>query len=101
MTRKKIKIIDDDKIRDEIDALYERQDQITLARWALKIADHIIQITNLAANQYQEIAEGFKINELWQHNKARMCEVRQVGFKIHRIAKEQNDELEKTIFRVI
>lgn len=61
MTVRKIKIIDDDIIRNKIDQLYERQEQIILAKWSLEMAKHII---------------------------ARMHDVRQIGFKIHKIARD-------------
>lgn len=101
MTIRKIKIVDNDEIRNKIDKIYEEQNQVILAKWSLEMAKHIIEITNLDINKYPEINEGFKINELWQNNQARMFDVRQVGFKIHRIAREQNDEVIKNVFRVI
>ncbi len=88
MTVRKIKIIDDDIIRNKIDQLYERQVQIILAKWSLEMAKHIIEITNFDINKYPEIQEGFNINEQWQNGNARMHDVRQIGFKIHKIARD-------------
>lgn len=65
MTVRKIKIIDDDIIRNKIDQLYEKQEQIILAKWSLEMVKHIIEITNFDISKYSEIQEGFKINELW------------------------------------
>ena len=62
MTVRKIKIIDDDKLRNEIDQLYENQEQIILAKWSLEMAKHIIEITNFDMSQYPEIKKGFNIN---------------------------------------
>lgn len=101
MTVRKIKIIDDDIIRNKIDQLYEEQEQIILAKWSLEMAKHIIEITNFDINKHPEIQEGFNINELWQNEKVRMYDVRQIGFKIHKIAREQKNELDKNIIRVI
>ena len=101
MTVRKIKIIDDDKIRNEIDQLYEKQQQKILAKWSLEIAHHIIEITNFDISKYPEIKEGFDINELWQKGKVRMYDVRQIGFKIHKIARLQQNELDKNIVRII
>lgn len=42
MTVKKIKIIDDDEIRNQIDGIYENQNQVILAKWSLELAKHII-----------------------------------------------------------
>lgn len=101
MTVRKIKIVDNDEIRSRIDKIYEELDQVVLAKWSLEMAKHVIEITNLDVNKYPEINEGFKIIELWQSNQARMYDVRQVGFKIHKTAREQNDEVIKNVFRVI
>lgn len=101
MTARKIKIIDNDEIRNEIDKLYERQEQVTLAKWSLEMEKRIIQITNFNVNKYPEIQDGFDINELWQNGRARMYDVRQIGFKIHKVARQQQNELNKNIVRVI
>ena len=101
MTVRKIKIIDDDIIRNKIDQLYEKQEQIILAKWSLEMAKHIIEITNFDISKYSEIEEGFKINELWQNGKVRMYDVRQIGLKIHKTARIQQNELDKNIVRVI
>lgn len=100
MTVRKIKIIDNDKIRSEIDKLYEKQEQITLAKWSLEIAKHIIEITNFDISKYPEIQDGFAINEQWQNGKVRMYDVRQIGFKIHKITREQTNEITKNTVRV-
>ncbi len=101
MTVRKIKIVDNDEIRSEIDEIYEEQNQVISAKWSLEMAKHIIEITNLDISKYPEINEGFIVNELWQNNQARKHDVRQAGFEIHKIAREQNDEVIKNVFRVI
>lgn len=101
MTIRKIKIIDDDEIRNKIDRIYEEQSQISLAKWSLEIAKRIIKVTNLDIKKYPEISEGFKINELWQKNQARVYDVRKAGFNIHKIARNQTNEINKIAFRVI
>ncbi len=101
MTFRKIKIVDNDEIRSEIDEIYEEQNQVILVKWSLEMAKHIIEITNLDISKYPEIHEGFIVNELWQNNQARKHDVRQAGFEIHKIAREQNDEVIKNVFRVI
>ncbi|MDE7105630.1 MAG: hypothetical protein K2O22_00515 [Anaeroplasmataceae bacterium] len=100
-TIKKIKIVDKDNLRNEIDNIYLSQNQVTLAKWSLELAKHIIELTHFDIGKYPEIQEGIAKNELWQIGKARMHDVRQISFKIHRIAREQKDELSKTILRVI
>lgn len=101
MTVRKIRIIDDDNIRNEIDRIYEKQDQIILAKWSLEIAKHIIEIAKFDITKYPEIKVGFSLNELWQMRKAKVKDVRQIGFKIHKIAREQTNDTDKCVIRVI
>lgn len=65
------------------------------------MAKHIIKITNFDIMKYPEMQEGFNINELWQKGKAGMYDIRQIGFKIHKVARGQQNELNKSIVRVI
>ncbi len=101
MTIRKIKIVDADEVRNKIDKTYEKQNKITLAKWSIEIAKHIIEISNVDVSKFPEINEGFKISELSQVSEARIYDVRQAGFRIHKIAREQTDELIKTIIRVV
>lgn len=101
MTVRKIKIVDDDEIRSKIDKIYEEQNQVVLAKWSLEIAKHILELTNLDTSKYLEINEGFIVNQLWQNNEVRTYDIRQIALKIHKTAREQNDEIVKNVFRVI
>jgi len=99
-TKPKIKIVDNNQLRAEIDELYEKTSQIDLAKWSLAIAKHILDIVGIDYNLIADIADGFQINELWQLDKAGMHDVRQAGFKIHKLARECDDEIRKTALRV-
>jgi len=99
-TKPKIKIVDNNQLRAEIDELYEKTSQIDLAKWSLSIAKHILDIVGIDYNLIADIADGFQINELWQLDKAGMHDVRQAGFKIHKLARECDDEIRKTALRV-
>lgn len=101
MTTRKITIQDDDHLRAALDARYAQTDPVTLAKWALALAEHLIVQIGLEASQFPAIAAGFAVNEQWQRGAARMHDVRQAGFAIHRLAKAQTTELGTTIFRVI
>ena len=101
LTKVKIKIQDNRELRKEIDKLYENMDQISLAKWSLSVAKHILNIVGIDYKSIDEIAEGFRINELWQVKEVRMHDVRQAGFKIHKIARECNSEIKKTALRVV
>lgn len=98
---KKIKIVDNNNLRNGIENIYLSQNQTAFAKWSLELAKHIIELTHFDAYKHLEIQEGIAINELWQEGKARMHDVRQISFKIHKIAREQDDVLSKTILRVI
>lgn len=99
-TKPKIKIVDNNQLRVEIDELYEKMSQVNLAKWSLSIAKHILNIVGIDYNLIADIADGFQINELWQLDKAGMHDVRQAGFKIHKLARECDDEIRKTALRV-
>lgn len=76
-------------------------DLINIAKWSLSIARHILKIVNIDYKLIPEIKEGFKINELWQIEKARIHDIRQAGLKIHKIARESDLEIDKTALRVV
>ena len=99
-TKPKIKIKDNSELREQIDELYEGVSQVNLAKWSIIVAKHILEIADIDYNSMDEIVEGFKVNELWQIGKARMHDVRQAGFKIHKIARECDSEIKKSALRV-
>ena len=101
MTVRKIKIHDVDNLRSELDSLYEKQDPITLAKWSIEMANRIIEVSGLIKSDYPEIEQSFEVNKEWQLGQVRMHDVRQAGFIIHRIAREQKDEIKKNVFRTI
>lgn len=99
-TKVKIKIKDATLLREKLDVLYAQTSQILLAKWALRMAKHILTITGVEYENNQIIQQGFATNEAWQIGNARMYDVRQAGFKVHKLAKECSNELEKTTLRV-
>jgi hypothetical protein len=100
-TKVKIKIKDNSELRKEIDELYDNMDQISLAKWSLSMAKHILKTVDIDYKTIDEIVEGFRINELWQVKETKMHDVRQAGFKIHKIARECDSEIKKTALRVV
>jgi hypothetical protein len=99
-TKVKIKIKDNSELREKIDELYEKISQVDLAKWSLLMAKHILDIADIDYNSIDAIVDGFMVNELWQTGNARMHDVRQASFKIHKIARECESEIKKTAFRV-
>lgn len=100
-TQVKIKIYDDAGARELLDAEYERSSQIELCRYALLLADHILELVKFKDIENPVIKNGFFVNEKWQAGNARMHEVRQAGFKIHEMAKARGNALDKTALRVV
>jgi hypothetical protein len=100
-TKVKIKISDDIILRNRLDELYENTNQVTLAQWSLCLAKHILEITAMEYWYNQIVLNGFAVNEQWQNEKARMHDVRQAGFKIHQLAKQSENEIEKAALRVL
>ena len=97
----KIKIKDNSQLRKEIDGFYENMDQISLAKWSLAIAKHILKIVDIDYSSIDEIVEGFRINELWQVKEVPLHDIRQAGFKIHKIAREYDSEIKGAALRVV
>ncbi|MBZ6002794.1 hypothetical protein KII95_01890 [Leuconostoc gelidum subsp. aenigmaticum] len=99
-TVRKIKIEDSDELRSTLDNLYENATQIVLAKWALDLVKHIFMTAGYNVNDYDAVINGFLVNEAWQNGQARMHDVRQAGFKIHKLAKNSDDKLLMTALRV-
>ena len=100
-TKVKIKIKDNSELRKKIDELYEKTNQVDLAKWSLIIAKHILDIVDIDYHSVEEIVNGLKVNELWQIGEARMHDVRQAGFKIHKVARESYSDIKKIALRVV
>ena len=101
LTKVKIKIEDNSELRTKIDELYKKTNQVDLAKWSLLMAKHILDIVDIDYHSVEEIVNGFKVNELWQIGEARMHDVRQAGFKIHKLARESDSDIKKTALRVV
>ena len=100
-TKLKIKIVDNSKRRKEIDEIFENMNQVSIAKWSLSMAKHTLKMVHIDCETVEEIKEGFRINELWQIQEARMHDVRQAGFKIHKLTRENDSEINKIVLRVV
>lgn len=101
LNKPKIKIVDNSLIRAEIVKLYEITNQVNLAKWSLSLAKHILLLLDLDYERVDVIRDGFQVNEMWQSDKARMHDVRQAGFKVHKLARETNNIVYQTALRVV
>ena len=87
----KIKINDDPDLRGELDKIYEKASQLQLCRYGLLLADHILSSVDKTYLNNEIIKEGFQANKKWQNGEVRMHDVRQAGFKVHKLARESTD----------
>ena len=99
-TRVKIKINDNMELRSQLDEIYEKRSKVQMSQWAISLAKHILEFVNYDYHNCEVIQDGFKTNERWQKGEARMHDVRQAGFKIHKIAKDCPDLVIQTALRV-
>lgn len=100
-TKTKIKIDDHAELRKILDLEYENSSQVRLCQYALLLARHILELVNYPYQNNEVIQNGFLVNEAWQKGKARMHDVRQAGFQIHKLAKECDSLLFQTALRVV
>lgn len=98
-TISKIKIVDDSDLRAEIDNIYEKTDQVSLSKWAIKCAKNVLTCVPDENIDLSIIEIGFEINKRWQVGKASVHEVRQAGFRIHELARACNAEVMKNAIR--
>lgn len=98
-TRAKIKISDNAELRAKIDALYEQTAQAELAKWALLIAKRVLEMAGIDYRAIAEVTDGFRVNDLWQADGARMRDVRKAGFKVHQLARVCASEMERAALR--
>ncbi len=100
MTKRKIQTADDASLRDELDAEYDASSQVQLCKYALMLAGHILEKVHLPEQDLGVIQEGFLMNGQWQKGEVRMHDVRQISFRIHKLAKTSEDEMVSTALRV-
>ena len=94
MTRRKIKLLDSDDLRNQLDSYYQAASQETCARFGRDLVEHLIELTGFKVGQEPDI-------EACLAGQARMHDVRQAGFKIHALAKQAENPLEQALLRVI
>lgn len=98
-TKAKIKIKDIVELRENLDRIYETKSPIDLACWALVLSKHIFTLIEYDYENDSVIMDGFAANEKWQRGEARVHDVRQAGFSVHKLAKESNDTIIQAAIR--
>ena len=100
-THPKIKILDDASGRQALDKCYSNASQVALCRYALRLAAHIMETAGYNDPHNPAITAGFAANRQWQAGAARMHDVRQAGFAVHKLARQAPDELTTAVLRVV
>lgn len=100
-THAKIKIVDNSLLRKEIAMLFESMDQLSLAKWSLSIAKHILSYVEMDFETLEEVDKAFAVNDLWQVNQASVHDVRQAGIKIHSLARRASSLINQSALRVV
>lgn len=101
MTVRKIRITDSDELRRELDLLYEQIDQMSLNCWALSLAERMLSMIDVTTDDFPEISLGFAVCQAWREGKARVHDIRQAGFAVHRLAKDELNPIRKAVFRTV
>ena len=101
MTKAKIKISDDIGLRNELEKEYESSSQVQLCRYAMLLADHVLELADHPDRKNDVIKEGLLMNEQWQKGLVRVHEVRQASFKIHQLAKTCEDVAIRSVLRAV
>lgn len=97
----KIKITDDRDLRFELDALCDQIGHVSVAKWALLLAGHIFSVCGLDVHLFEEVFHGIEIFHAYQEGKASLFALRQSGFAIAFLAKEQTNPITKAALRVM
>ncbi len=98
MTKTKIRIMDDAKLREELDREYESSTKAQSCRYALMLARHILEMISCQENE--TIKEGFLTDEKLLKGDESVGDVRKASLKIHRMARECEDPLVSAALRV-
>ena len=71
------------------------------SRYALRLAVHIMETAGYSDPHNPAITASFAVNRQWQAGAARMHDVRQAGFAVHKLARQAPDELTTAVLRVV
>jgi len=97
----KLKIVDNSRLRYEIDNLLEKVNQKTASKWSIVLAKHILEMIGEDYRLSEDLIFGFKLTELWQLDQAKVFDVRRESLKVHAMARESESELRRLALRVV
>ncbi len=70
-----------------------------MSQYSLLLAEHILEISKIERNS--DIEECFDINLKWQEGKVKFQDARNVAFKIHNLAREEQDPVRVKVLRTM
>ena len=76
MTRRKIKLLDSDDLRKQLDSYYQATSQETCARFGRDLVDHLIELTGLEVGREPDIEAGWAVSQACLAGQARMHDTR-------------------------
>lgn len=97
----KIKIIDNLKLRNEIYLKTKQCGQKCLSNWALSITFPLLDKIDVKHNVNIGLKESIDVNRLWQTGHATVGDVRNASLKVHKLARETENQIQRMIFRAI
>lgn len=101
LTKPSIKILDNIEIRTKIVELYKSKDQKSINLWSNFLIDELKRIITFDNEIYIYINEGIEVNIKYRRDKVQTHDIREVGFKIQKFAKEETNLLHKAALRTI
>lgn len=96
--RPKIRIADDAEQRDRLCRLLVAQNQHDLATWAMQCVQHILPLLHDAA-EADAVHDAFDLLKRWQNGQTDVAQLRQTGFALHKLAKEQQNPIATAVLR--
>lgn len=95
----KIKILDNSELRTKLLDIVQITSQKNLVYWAVECTKHILPLSTEKIKNI--VILGFDSIELWEKQKYTTHQIRQIGFKIHKEARECKSEITKNILRTL
>jgi len=86
-------------LRKELISIYAKKSHIQLVEFGIMLTHHIIEVTHFTPDAL--IHTAFEVSKKWLNSEVSINDVRQIGFKIHELARRSKDATIQTIYRVI
>ena len=74
MTRRKIKLLDSDDLRKQLDSYYQAASQETCARFGRDLVEHLIELTGFKVGQEPDVEAGWAVSQARLAGQAKQAE---------------------------